>query len=74
MSEKVEQIVQGGMSTDSEELESDPGMIFLFDDNADIHNCLLLASVRTVAGAQGDHPVHLASPQPDKKKRFLDHM
>ena len=40
----------------------------------DIHNCLLLASVRTVAGAQGDHPVHLASPQPDKKKRFLDHM
>ena len=32
----MEQIVQGGMSTDSEELESDPGMIFLFDDNADV--------------------------------------
>ena len=70
----MEQIVQGGMSTDSEELESDPGMILLFDDDADIHNCLLLASVRTVAGAWGDRPVHLASPQLGKKKRFLDHM
>ena len=66
----MEQIVQGEMSTDSEELESDPGMIFLFDDDADIHNCLLLASVRMVAGAWGDRPVHLVSPQPGKRKDF----
>ena len=37
-----------------EDLEKDPGLVFIFADEANIHNCLMLQSVATVAGTWGD--------------------
>ena len=37
-----------------DEEEEDPGIVFIFSDEASIHICLMLPSVATVAGTYGD--------------------
>ena len=46
------------------DLDEDPGLVFMFSDEMNIHNCLLLPSVATVARTWGDQSVLLSSPQP----------
>ena len=49
---------QGSPNND---LDEDPGLVF---NEMNIHNCLLLPSVATLAGTWGDQGVLLSSPQP----------
>ena len=48
----------------NKDLEEDSGLVFMFSDEINIHNCILLPSVATVAGTWGDQGVILSSPQP----------
>ena len=45
------------------EQDEDPGLIIIYDTDANIHNCLGLPTVGTVAGAWGSQPWHIASPK-----------
>ena len=55
-----------------EDTDGDPGIVFVFESDLAIHNCMLLPSVATVAGVWGEQRVALTSPQPGRRKKILD--
>lgn len=49
------------------EQDEDPGIVFIFENEDMVHNCMQLPSVATVAGEWGEHCTRLANPQAGRK-------
>lgn len=56
-----------------ENLGGDPGILIDFAHATNVHNCLGLNSVATVAGVWGNPAFHLTSPVQGKNENILDH-